>query len=185
MNRRLSVLLCTVLSLAALVSCSYDSGGTHGSLSIQGNKVRISVDGEPPASIANDGTLLIGGQVVALSTTERTLAQHYYQDVLGVTAAGKATGKAGAALGGSILGSLFSALWHDDSSIIKHTADAGTAAVKAQAEALCAQLRALHSAQNALAAAQPAFMPYRVIHDRDVTRCLKGVAHHVVVTYAH
>lgn len=184
MSRRLPILLCAMLSLAALASCEYSiDTGPHGSLSIHDNAVRISVSGAPPALVQSDGNLLIGGRAVTQNAGERALAQRYYQDVLSVTATGRATGKAGAKLGGAIVGSLFSALWHDNSSIIKRTADTGKADIKAKVAALCAQLQALQAAQNALAAKQPAFMPYRVVRHRDVTACLKGAAGHVTVTH--
>lgn len=183
MNRRLPVLLTAVLTLAALASCGYtNDNASHGSLSIRGNAVHISVRDAPPASIQSDGNLLIGGRAVTQNAAERALARRYYQDVLGVTAAGRASGEAGAKLGGEVLGSIFSALWNDDSSIIKRTANSGAAGLKAHVEALCARLQALDAAQNALAARQPAFMPYRVVRHKDVTGCLKGAASQVTVT---
>lgn len=186
MNRRLPVLLCAALSFAALASCDHaNESGVHASLSIRGHAVRIRAAGAPPATIESDGSLLIGGRTVALSAAGRTLAQRYYQDVLRVTATGEATGEAGAKLGGKIVGSLFSALWNDNSSIIKRTANTGATEVKAHVEVLCAQLQALETAQNALAAEQPAFRPYRVVRRRDVTGCLTGATRHVTVTDKH
>lgn len=183
MNRSLPVLLCAMLFLLAVASCGHtDTSAAHGSLAIRGKAVRITVSGAPPASVQSDGNLVIGGRAVTQNAAERSLAQRYYQDVLAVTAAGKASGEAGAKLGGAIVGSIFSALWNDDSSIIKRTANSGAAGLKAHIEALCAGLKALEAAQNALAARQPAFAPYRIVRHKAVTGCLKGTAQQVTVT---
>lgn len=183
MNCSLPVLLCAMLPLVALTSCGHaDVSASHGSLSIHDDAVRITVRGAPPASVQSDGNLVIGGRAVTQSAADRALARRYYQDVLTVTAAGKASGEAGAKLGGAIVGSIFSALWNDDSSIIKRTANSGAVGLKAHIEALCAGLKALETAQNALAARQPAFAPYRIVRHKAVTGCLKGAAQQVVVT---
>jgi len=183
MNRSLPVLLCAMLPLVALTSCGHtDASAAHGSLSIRGNAVRITVRGAPPASVQSDGNLVIGGRAVTQNAADRALARRYYQDVLAVTAAGKASGEAGAELGGAIVGSIFSALWNDDSSIIKRTANSGAAGLKAHVEALCAGLQALETAQDALAARQPAFTPYRIVSHKAVTGCLKDSTQQVTVT---
>lgn len=175
MKRRPFALLWAALPLMALASCGHiDQSPGHGSISIASNAVRICVRGAPRATIERDGSLLIGRRTVALSPVEQTLARRYYQDVLHISAAGEATGEAGGKLGVSVVGSLFSALWHDNSSIIRRTAKHGAARVTADARALCAQLARLETLQNTLASDQPAFAPYRLVRHRDVTRCLNG-----------
>ncbi len=178
MNRRLTVgiVAACALALGVLTGCtahvSSDSG--HGTLSIAANEVRISVPGAAKAYVQSGGGLVIGRRTVPLSPAGQELARRYYRYALGVMAAGVATGKAGGRLGVDIVGSLFSALWHGDSSIIKHTAHSGAAKVRANVQVLCTDLAGLETAQNALAADQPAFAPYRVIRKSQIKECLKG-----------
>ncbi len=186
MIRKPLVILGATLPLMALASCSHTNQTVgHGSLSIGANAVHIRVPGAPQATIESDGTLRIARRTVPLSPAEQALARHYYQDVLHISTAGKATGEAGGKLGASVFGSLFSALWHDNSSIIKRTAKQGAARVSADVRTLCAHLANLQTTQNALAADQSAFMPYRVIRGRDVTQCLKGTRQTATMTYTY
>ena len=175
MIRRPFALIWAALPLMALAACGHnDVTASHGSISIVSNTVRISVRGAPRATIDSDGNLLIGRRAVALSPAEQRLARRYYRDVLHISAAGETTAEAGGKLGVSVFGSLFFALWHDNSSIIRHTAKHGAARVTADARTLCAHLARLETLQNTLAADQPAFAPYRVVRHKDVTGCLSG-----------
>ena len=184
MTRKLVLVLSVALPLVALAACSHtDEVVGHGSLSITSDAVNISVSGAPKATIDSNGTLRIGQRTVPLSAADQTLARDYYQDVLRISTAGKATGKAGGKLGVSVVGSLFSALWHDNSSIIKRTAKQGAARVTADIRTLCAHLADLETAQNTLAADQPAFAPYRIVRHKDVTDCRKGTGRNATVTY--
>lgn len=186
MKHTVPVVLCAVVPLVALASCVRVNGGSGvGSLSLAANNVRISVRGTPDATIESDGRLMIRGQAVPLSAPEQTLAREYYRRARDVINASKATGEAGGRMGLRIIGSLFSALWHDNSAIIDHTAHAQAANVKTHLGALCAQLKALEAAQDELAAEQPAFAGYRVIRNREVTQCVKGMGRHVTATYAY
>jgi HAE1 family hydrophobic/amphiphilic exporter-1 len=175
MKHRSFVLLWTALPLMALASCSHTAvTASHGSISIAANAVRISVRGAPRATIESDGSLLIGRRAVALSPAEQRLARRYYRDVLQISAASETTAEAGGKLGVSVFDSLFSALWRDNSAIIKHTAKHGAARVTADARTLCAHLARLETLQNTLGADQPAFAPYRIVRHKDVTGCLSG-----------
>ncbi len=183
MNRRLWIFICSALPVVALAACSRRNiDGRHGALALGAQAVHISTRGAPRATIDRNGTLLIGGQAIALTPAEQQLARHYYRDARRISSAGAATGKAGGKLGVTIVGSLFSALWHDDSSIVKRRAKQGSAQISADIHALCAHLGDLRSVQNALAAAQPAFAPYRIIHRDAVAKCVHG-NHDVTVTY--
>lgn len=188
MNRRIPLWtwIATVLAVATLTTACGQVAKTHhhGSLSIAHNQVRISVPNAPAAYVQSGGGLVIGTRTVRLTPAEQRLARRYYRDTLGITAAGAATGKAGGELGLSIIGSMFSALWHDNASIIKHTARSGAAKVHAHVAALCEQLADLHNVQNALAAALPAFAPYRVIGPAEVRHCRQDAERHADVTYS-
>ena len=186
MIRKPFVALCAALPLTALAACGH-GGQTvgRGSLSIASDAVHISARGAPKATITSDGDLLIGRRAVEISPAEQALARHYYQDALDIGAASKATGEAGGKLGISVVGSLFSAIWHDNSAIIKRTAKHGAAGVAADVRTLCARLAGLEAVQNTLAADQPGFAPYRIIRHKNVSDCRKGTGQRAIVTYAY
>lgn len=168
-----------MLAIGLLAACTQHAQlSAHGSLRVVDNEVRITVPGAPDAYVQSGGGLAIGSSTLALTPAEQTLAQRYYQDASGLGAAGKATGEAGGRMGIAIIGSLFSALWHDDSSIIDRTAHRGAAGIKSDVQGLCEQLSGLRSTQDALASALPAFAPYRVIRAHDVSECFRGAERH-------
>ncbi len=181
MNRHIParIALAGLLAVGLLAACTrHAQMNAHGSLSVAGNEVRITVPGAPTAYVQSGGGVAIGSSTLALTPAEQILAQRYYQYASGLGAAGKSTGEAGGRMGIAVIGSLFSALWHDDSSIIDRTAHHGAASIKTHVQSLCAQLSGLRTTQDALASALPAFAPYRVIRDNDVTECFKGAERH-------
>ena len=182
MNRRIVLLIGAALlpALAALSGCTehISTSSARGTFAIEGTAVRISVPDEPHADVHSSGRLVIGGRTIAVTPSEQTLGQQYYQHALGISGAGTATGEAGGRLGVDIVGSLFSALWHGDSAVIRRTAHQGSAKVRSDARALCGQMAQLATAQNALAAAVSAFAPYRIVRHRDVEQCIRGTKRH-------
>ena len=182
MNRRIVLLIGAALlpALVALSGCTehVSSSNGRGTFAIDGSAVRISVPGDATAYVHSSGRLVIGGRTIALTPSEQTLAQQYYQHALDISAAGTATGEAGSRLGVDIVGSLFSALWQDDSAVIRRTAHQGSAKVRSDVRALCSQLGQLATVQNALAAAVAAFAPYRIVRHRDVEQCIRGAERH-------
>jgi hypothetical protein len=182
MNHRVSPLIGAALlpALAALCGCTnhISTSNRRGTFAIKGTAVRITVPGESNAYVHASGRLIIARRAVALTPSEQTLAQQYYQHARGISAAGVAAGEAGGQLGVDVVGSLFSALWQDNSSVIERTAHQGSAKVRSDVRALCEQMAQLAAAQNALAAAVVAFAPYRIVHRSDVARCMRGTLRH-------
>ena len=182
MNRRIALLIGALLlpTLAALSGCTehISTSSRHGTFAIEGTAVRISAPGVADAYVYASGRLVIARHTVALSSAEQTVAQQYYLHALGISAAGVAAGQAGGRLGVDVVGSLFSALWQDNSSVIKRTAHRGSAKVRADVRSLCAQMAQLAAAQNALAADVAAFAPYRIVRRSDVAQCLRGARRH-------
>lgn len=181
MNRHSSarIGIAGALAIGLLAACTqHAQKDSHGALSVASNEVRITVPGAPTAYVQSGGGVVIGSSTLSLTAAEQTLAQRYYQYASGLGAAGNATGETGGRMGIAIIGSFFSALWHDDSSIIDRTAHQGAASIKTHIQGLCAQLSGLRTTQDALAAALAAFAPYRVIRARDVTECLRDAERH-------
>lgn len=164
----------TLLAGTTLVHASmlYNS---RGSIELRHDAVRIFARGAPHADIRRNGELLIGGNAVALTPAERVLTLHYYADAHAVAASGEAVGKTGGWLALKVIGSLFSALWHDNSAIVNHTAHSQHARLETRLQALCSQLNNLWVVQERLAAAQPAFSPYTYLSKSDVEECFKSV----------
>lgn len=162
-----------LLTGALAVGHAAELASSRGAIDLRHHEVRISVRGEPDADIRRDGDLVIGGHPIALSAPQRLLTLRYYRDAHSLASAGMTVGKAGGWLAFKVIGSMFSALWHDDSAIIDHTAHTQAARLKARVEALCTQVSALKSTQDQLAAAQPAFAPYAYIRKSDVSKCFR------------
>ncbi len=176
MNRTVAVWTlgaATLLAGALAAGHASELADRRGAIDLRHHEVRISVRGEPHADIRRNGDLVIGGHPIALSAPQRLLTLRYYRDAHGLANAGITVGKAGGWLAFKVIGSMFSALWHDDSAIIDHTAHTQAARLKGRVEALCTQMSALESTQDQLAAAQPAFAPYAYIRKSDVSECLK------------
>ncbi len=170
-SRWAGAVVLTVLA-AGLVACGVDSVDIDGrTLQIHHDAVVIHARRGPGARIRRDGSLLVGDKVVALTAAQRVLSRRYYAEVEDIRRQGIVMGEAGAAMATGVVGSLFSALFHDDAHIINRTADAQSGRIQADAAALCRQMDALKTTQDALAAAQPAFVPYAIIRQRDVGHC--------------
>ncbi len=162
-----------VLTGAIVVGHASELASSRGAIDLRHHEVRISVRGEPHADIRRNGDLVIGGHPITLSAPQRLLTLRYYREAHSLASAGMTVGKAGGWLALKVVGSMFSALWHDDSAIIDHTAHTQAERLKKRVEALCTQVSALKSSQDQLASAQPAFAPYAYIRKSDVSKCFR------------
>lgn len=145
-------------------------GGLHG-ISIHDGSIAVHARGAADADVTAAGDLSIGGKAVALTPAQRGLLKRYYAQVMAVRDDGIATGKAGAAMAGHAIGSVASGLAHGDPDSIGPAIDARAKQVEAKALAVCNDVAAVQTQQNALALALPAFKPYARIDGHDATEC--------------
>ena len=144
----------------ATENLSLDHDGGHGNL--------------PKGEITPAGTLLIGGKPVPTTPEQKQLLLAYRSQLLGVAGDGMAIGIEGAKLGMSAASGALASLLGGKSGedVGKEAERAAKEKIRPQVEKLCARMPALLKAQDALAAALPAFRPYAGMTRSDVDDCL-------------
>ncbi|EQD63773.1 conserved hypothetical protein, secreted [mine drainage metagenome] len=164
--------------LIGLLTLGLSACGGDASINMDGQTIRMHADrvsirdrGGDTAEIEANGALRIAGKPVPLTPAQRVLTTRYFAQSQVALFDGKQTGWAGAHMAGSIVGSLFSALFHDDSRIINHTAHAQTANLDRHVDRLCSAIGAIRATQDQLVARLPAFAPYAAIDQRSVKSC--------------
>ena len=166
--------LCIALSLAAvLAGCTIDldSGSVFDFITIHDGNIAVHAKTGPDAIVDAAGDLSIDGKEVALTPVQRDLLKQYYAQVLATRDDGIATGKAGAAMAGHAIGSVASGLAHGNPDSIGPAIDAHAKQIEAKAMAVCNNVVAVQTKQNAIASALPAFKPYALIDGKDVSDC--------------
>lgn len=128
----------------------------------------------PDASITPDGDIIIDGKTIDATPEQKALAKTYRKELEGVASDGIAIGMAGAKIGIDAAGAALKGLLNGDSSdeVGKQAEEAARQKIKPQVEQLCARLPKLRDAQDALAAAQPAFRPYAGMDQSDIDDCM-------------
>ena len=164
-----------VIALLTLGLGACDSGTSISmegqSIDLHASHILIRTRSDDTAEILRNGDLRIAGKPVDLTPAQRVLTTRYFTQAQIALFDGKQTGRAGAHMAGSVIGSLFSALFHDNSRIINHTAHAQTVNLDRHVDRLCAEIGAIRSTQDQLVARLPAFAPYAVIDRRSVKSC--------------
>ena len=165
-------------ALIGLLTLGLSACGGGASINMDGQTIHMHADrisirdrGGDTAEIEANGALRIAGRAVALTPAQRVLTTRYFTQAQVALFDGVRTGIAGAHMAGSVIGSLFSALFHDDSRIINHTAHAQTVKLDRHVDRLCAEIGAIRGTQDQLVARLPAFAPYAVIDRRSVKSC--------------
>ena len=167
---RIAVIALLTLGLGACGSGTSISMGGQ-SIDLHASHILIRTRSGDTAEILRDGDLRIAGRAVTLTPAQRALTTRYFTQAQVALFDGVRTGIAGARMAGSVIGSLFSALFHDNSRIINHTAHAQTVTLDRHVARLCAEIGAIRSTQDQLVARLPAFAPYAVIDRRSVKSC--------------
>ena len=128
----------------------------------------------PKGEITPSGELLIDGKAVPTTPEQKQLVLAYRGQLLGVAGDGMAIGIEGAKLGMSAAGGALASLLGGKSGedVGKEAERAAKEKIRPQVEKLCARMPALLKAQDALAAALPAFRPYAGMTRSDVDDCL-------------
>jgi hypothetical protein len=176
MTARWTILLAaTGTALAACSEHSHDFSFAHGALRVHGSEVIITGDSGRDAHLAPGGSLTIGKDPVTLSPEQRAQAESYYNAALAIRGDALATGKAGAEVGATAAQEVVSGLVHGDTSQIGAKIEAKTREVRQQALGLCHDLESIRSAQESLAATLPAFKPYAVVRESEVTDCARDL----------
>lgn len=129
---------------------------------------------EPAAKLTPQGDLLIGGEKVAMDEEQRAVALAYRNALANVAESGARVGLRGAALAGDALKLAAASALNGDGKTVEDQLKDKTAAIEAEAKALCAQMPGLLESQRRFAAAVPAFEPYANMTQEDVDKCGDG-----------
>ncbi|HUO95927.1 MAG TPA: hypothetical protein VMT92_06815 [Steroidobacteraceae bacterium] len=174
MNRGLGVLL---VLIAALAACDHDSHiSIHtGGLTLKDGRVVIHGSDGTEATVSKEGEFSIAGKPIGVTEGERADLTRYYRAANDVVGHAAATGVAGAKVGVTAADAVVTGLAKGDMSEVKGKVQAQAEEVKRQALKLCDDIKEVRAAQEVLRAALPAFQPYAVVGEHDVTDCGKDV----------
>jgi len=144
-------------------------------LTIEDDRVGVrSTDGDM-AWIEADGSLAIEGQPVALDAPQRALTVRYFTQAHAIRDEGVAIGKSGAAMAGKSVRSVVRGLTRGNPDGIGPEIEAEARELEAHAMRLCARIGTLHSVQDELAQAVPAFAPFATISNTQTQACTRDV----------
>lgn len=174
----LSVLLLAAALTACTAPATINIGGENGlqHITVKGDRVGAkSADGSI-AWIDADGTLEIGGAPVELDATQRGLALRYHDQAMAIRADGIALGKSGVKMAGKSIRNVVRGLAQGDPDSIGDSIEADAVQISDRALALCEKVGALHSVQEQLERALPAFAPYATMTGGETRDCAKQTA---------
>lgn len=152
-----------------------------GSVHFHGNGSYVDTDDSnsklPKAVITPQGTLVIAGKPQDATPEQHAMLLDYRQQIIGIADAGMDIGVSGADIGiAAARQAIFGALTGENDKEIEAHIKPQTDAIQAAAMQLCKRMPALLTAQQKLAAAMPAFLPYARMTQKDVDDCGKDVA---------
>lgn len=150
----------TLLFAATLAACSPGINGIGHRITFDSTGMVVHASGQPNAHVTRAGDLSIDGKPVAVTPAERALLQQYYQQSSTVLNAGIDMGKQGVDMAAKGIGTAIASIFHGDSSAAEKKMDTQSANIEAEADKLCAGIKAIGITQDALAAQLPAFKPY-------------------------
>jgi hypothetical protein len=149
-----------VLIAAMLAACSPGINTFGNSITFDSNGIVVHAAGHPSAHVDRNGVLSIDGKVIAVTPEQRQLLQRYYQQAHATMESGKAMGKQGVQVATHSIGAAIRSIFQGNSSSLDERMDAQSQHIEAAATKLCADVKALRTTQNAIAAELPAFAPY-------------------------
>ncbi|MDQ3511411.1 MAG: ankyrin repeat domain-containing protein [Pseudomonadota bacterium] len=180
--KRFSPALAALLLAAALTACTVPAtiniGGETGlqHITVKGDRVGAkSADGSI-AWIDADGALEIGGVPVELDAPQRELALRYHGEAMSIRAEGVAIGKSGVAMAGKSIGNVVRGLTRGEPDSIGDRIQADARQISDRAMVLCEKVGTLHSVQEELARALPAFAPYATMTGSETKDCTSQAA---------
>ncbi|RUL79718.1 hypothetical protein [Dyella choica] len=162
----------TLLALCALISAcnSPDTNLANGGITLKDNIVTLHADGAPDAQIDADGTLLVDGKAVSVTTPQHGLLMLYVQQVMDVHQTGLAMGKVGAGMG---MKSIKDSIDGKSKAEKNKDVESGGEQLKALGKKMCQDQADIKDVQDQLATQLPAFKPYAKIVTKSRADCEK------------
>ena len=125
----------------------------------------------PDAELTPQGDLLIGGNKVAVTAEQHALLVKYRQQLEKIARDGVAIGMQGVDLAGKAVSTALSGIVSGNSAETNARIESEAGKIKTSARQLCADLPALLSTQQELAAALPEIRPYATMTADDSKDC--------------
>lgn len=146
-----------------------------GAIGLDGDTLVIEAGGQPVlARVELDGALSIGETGIDTSPEARTALKAYSAAAVAMKTHAIAFGRAGVGFGFDTLRDVVDGLieGRDD---VGSEAREGAAVLVVKARELCERMQTVQVAQQAAAAAVPAFAPYAVLDERQVRECFEEI----------
>ncbi len=122
------------------------------------NEIHVHAPDTPDATISRDGYLRIGNREIALSASQKSLLQRYYNDAVQMRSDRKDVALAGAKIGGAAISTVLTRLFGGEPD--KKKLEAGSAEIQQKVVVLCDRLADLDATQRQAGESIPAFKPY-------------------------
>lgn len=153
----------------------FDRG--DGSIGMDGDKVVIAAGGtQDRAIIGPDGSLTIGGTAIDTSAAGQSALKAYDAAAVAMKTHAIAIGRTGAAFGVDVLKDVVRGFFDGQQmDAVGQRAGEGAQSLVASLRDLCARMDSVLAAQQAAAAAVPAFQPYAVLDAEQVSDCFEEV----------
>lgn len=153
----------------------FDRG--DGAIGMDGDKVVIEAGGtRAKAVIGPDGSLTIGNAVIDTGAAGQAALKAYDAAAVAMKTHAIAIGHTGAAFGVDVLKDVVSGFFDEKRmDQVGERAGEGAQSLIASLRELCTRMETVLAAQQAAAAAVPAFQPYAVLEADQVRECREGV----------
>lgn len=153
----------------------YDAG--DGAISLDGDRVVIVAGGQADkATVSADGSLTIGDTLIETGSDGQAALKAYDAAATAMKAHAMAIGRTGAEFGVDVVKDVVRGFIGDeDMRRVGDRAREGARDLVASVRDLCTRLETVLSAQQAAAAAVPAFKPYAVLEADQVRECFEEV----------
>lgn len=186
---RAALALSVLLILAACTRHDDDSGPAprraatmhlghgDGAIGMDGDAVVIEAGGTPDRAVVSpDGRLTIGDRLIDTDSAGQAALKAYDAAAVAMKGHAIAIGRTGAAFGVDVLRDVARGFFdpHRMKQVGEH-ARAGADGLRAILRDLCTRMDTLHTAQQAAAAAVPAFRPYAVLDPEQVRDCYEEI----------
>lgn len=172
-----ALLLATILTactVPATINIGSETGLQH--ITVKGDRVGAKSAEGSVAWIDEDGTLEIDRTPVELDATQRELALQYYAEAMSIREEGVAIGKSGVAMAGKSIRNVVRGLTRGDPDSIGDRIEADARQISDRALVLCEKVGALHTVQEKMVQALPAFAPYATMTGSETRDCRKQTA---------
>ena len=157
------------------VSSRFDHG--DGAIGMKDDKVVIEAGGQKhKAVIGADGSLMIGDALIETSSDGQAALKAYDAAAVAMKTHAIAVGRTGAEFGVDVLKDVVRGFFDDQHmDKVGERAQEGALDLVANLRDLCTRLETVLTAQQAAAAAVPAFQPYAVLEADQVRECFEEI----------